>query len=127
MKSGESRSVVSDSLRPHGLYSPWNSPDQNIGVGSLSLSPEYLPNPGIKPRSPTLQVDSLPAEPQGKSRDTGVGSLSLLQWISSLLDDNQYFRNPLENSSEGDIQYHPHPLGCENTLMYLPRDEIWDR
>ena len=26
-----------------------------------------LPNPGIEPRSPTLQVDSLPAEPQGKS------------------------------------------------------------
>ena len=25
-----------------------------------------LPNPGIRPRSPTLQVDSLPAEPQGK-------------------------------------------------------------
>ena len=36
MKS-ESRSVVSDSLRPHGLYSPWNSPGQNAGVGSLSL------------------------------------------------------------------------------------------
>ena len=32
-----SRSVVSDSLRPHGLYSPWNSSGQNIGVGSLSL------------------------------------------------------------------------------------------
>ena len=31
----ESHSVVSDSLRPHGLYSPWNSPDQNTGVGSL--------------------------------------------------------------------------------------------
>ena len=29
-------------------------------------SPGDLPNPGIKPRSPTLQVDSLPAEPQGK-------------------------------------------------------------
>ena len=29
----------------------------------------------------TLQVDSLPAEPQGKSKNTGVGSLSLLQWI----------------------------------------------
>ena len=26
-----------DSLRPHGLYSPWNSPGQNTGVGSLSL------------------------------------------------------------------------------------------
>ena len=34
---GESRSVTSDSLRPHGLSSPWNSPGQNTGVGSLSL------------------------------------------------------------------------------------------
>ena len=33
----ESHSVVSDSLQPHGLYSPWNSPGQNTGVGSLSL------------------------------------------------------------------------------------------
>ena len=33
----EGCSVVSDSLRPHGLYSPWNSPGQNIGVCILSL------------------------------------------------------------------------------------------
>ena len=33
----ESHSVVSDSLRPYGLYSPWNSPGHNHGVGSLSL------------------------------------------------------------------------------------------
>ena len=33
----ESHSVVSDSLRPHVLYSPWNSPGQNTGVGRLSL------------------------------------------------------------------------------------------
>ena len=33
-----------------------------------------LPNPGIEPRSPTLKVDSLPAEPQGKPKNTGVGS-----------------------------------------------------
>ena len=31
-------------------------------------SPGDLPNPGIKPRSPTLQADSLPAEPQGTSK-----------------------------------------------------------
>ena len=37
--------------------------------------------PGIKPKSPTLRADSLPAESQGKPRDTGVGSLSLLQRI----------------------------------------------
>ena len=37
-----------------------------------------LPNPGIKPRSPSLQADSLPAKLQGKPKNTGVGSLSLL-------------------------------------------------
>ena len=39
----ESRSVVSDSLGPHGLYSPWNSPGQNPGVGSLSLLQGIFP------------------------------------------------------------------------------------
>ena len=34
----ESCLVMSDSLLPHGLYSPWNSPGQNTEVGSLSLS-----------------------------------------------------------------------------------------
>ena len=67
----ESRSVVSDSLRSHGLYiSPWNSPGQNTLVGRLSLLQGNLLNPGIEPRSPTLQADSLPAEPQGKSKNT---------------------------------------------------------
>ena len=58
--------VVSDSLRTHGLYSPWHSPGQNTGVGKLFSSPGHLPNPGIELRSPALQADSLPAEPQGK-------------------------------------------------------------
>ena len=44
-------------------------------------SPGDLPNPGIKPRSPTLQVDSLPAEPSEKPKNTGVGSLSFFQQI----------------------------------------------
>ena len=50
MKS-KSCSVMSDSLRPHGLYSPWNSPDQNTGVGSLSplqwIFPTQESNPGL--------------------------------------------------------------------------------
>ena len=50
-------------------------------------SPGDLPNPGIKPRSPTLQVDSLPAELQGKP-NTGVGSLSLLQRIFPTQESN---------------------------------------
>ena len=71
------------------MDSPWNSPGQNTGVGSLSLFQGDLPNPRIEPRSPTLQADSLPAEPQGKPKITGVGSLSLLQWIFPTQELNQ--------------------------------------
>ena len=70
----ESLSVMAIPLWPHGLYSPWNSPGQNTGVGSLSLG--GLPKPRVKLGSPALQADSLPAEPQGKHKNTGVGSLS---------------------------------------------------
>ena len=40
---------------------------KNTGVGSLSLSPENLLNPGIKPGSPALQADSSPTELSGKN------------------------------------------------------------
>ena len=45
----ESHSVASDSLRPHGLYNPWNSPGQNTGVGSLSLLQGIFPTQGLNP------------------------------------------------------------------------------
>ena len=48
----ERSSVVSDSLRPHGLYSPWNSPGQNTGVGSLSLLQGIFPTQGLNPGLP---------------------------------------------------------------------------
>ena len=37
---------MSDSLQTHGLYSPWNSPGQNTGVGSLSLLQGIFPTQG---------------------------------------------------------------------------------
>ena len=52
-------------------------------------SPGDLPNRGIKPRSPTLQADFLPAEPQGKSKNTRMGSLSLLQLIFPTQESNR--------------------------------------
>ena len=64
----DGRLVMSNSLQPHGPYISWNSPGQNTGVGSLSLLQGIFPNPGIKPRSPGFQVNSLPAEPQGNPR-----------------------------------------------------------
>ena len=53
----------------------------NILEGSPCPPPGHLPNLGIKPRSPTLQVDSLPSEPPGKLMNSQVGSQSLLQGI----------------------------------------------
>ena len=66
-----SRSVVSAYLQTHGLQParllyPWDSPGKNTRVGCHALLQGTLPNPGIKPRSPTLQVDSVPSEPPGE-------------------------------------------------------------
>ena len=43
---------------------------------------------GMEPRSPALQVHSLPSEPLGKPKNTGVGSLSLLQGILPTQESN---------------------------------------
>ena len=56
-----SHSVMSNSLWPRGLY--WS--------GLPFSSPEDLPSPRIKPRSSTLQADSLPVEPTGKPAIVG--------------------------------------------------------
>ena len=79
LKMCESHSIVSDSCDPmdytvHGIL-------QARVLEWVAASPGDLPNPGIKPRSPALQEDSLPAEPGGKSKNAGVGSRSLLQGI----------------------------------------------
>ena len=51
-------------------------------------SPGNLPNPGIEPRSPALQVDSSVGEPPGKPQNPGAGSLSLLQGILPSQESN---------------------------------------
>ena len=118
-----SRSVVSDSLRPHGLYSPCNSPGQDTGVGSLSLLQGIFPTQGSEPRSPTLQADSLPAEPQRKPKNTGVGSLSLLQRIFPTQESCVYVNSKLLISPTsifrlGALQG---ATGTSGSLHYQPR------
>ena len=66
-----SRSVVSNSLWPHGLYParlfcPRDSPSKNSGVGCHSILQRNLPDSAIEPGSPSLQADSLLSEPPGK-------------------------------------------------------------
>ena len=73
----EGRWVVSTLSHPMDCNLPGSSV-HGYWSGQL-FPPRDLPNAGIKPRSPTLQADSLPSEPPGKPKNTGVGSLSLLQ------------------------------------------------
>ena len=61
-------SVVSNSLRPHGLQPtrllhPWDFPVKNTGVGCHSLLQGIFLSQEIEPGSPTLQADSLLSEP----------------------------------------------------------------
>ena len=85
---------MSNSLQPHGLQParllcPWGFSRQEYWSGLPCLPPGDLPTSGVKPRSPALQADSLPAEPPGKPKNTGVGKLSLLQQILLTQESNQ--------------------------------------
>ena len=71
VKGSESRSVVPDSLRPHGLCRPCNPPGRNTGVGSLSLLQGIFPTQGSNV-SRIVGGRILPVEPQGKSPRQGV-------------------------------------------------------
>ena len=78
------RSVISDSLWwTVACQAPLSMGilQQEYWSGLLCPPPEDLPNPRIKPRSPTVQADSLSHEPPGKPMNIGVSSLSLLQGI----------------------------------------------
>ena len=68
------RSVMSDSLQPHRLYSPWNSPGQNTGVGSLSLLQEIFPTQGSNPGLPHCKWILYQLSYQGGPR--------ILEWVA---------------------------------------------
>ena len=94
-KVSEARSVVSDSLWPHGLYSPWNSPVQNTGVGSLSLfQPRtsiswIFPTQGSNPGLPHCRRILYRLSHKGSPKILGWGSLSLFQWIFPTQESNR--------------------------------------
>ena len=87
-------------------------------------SPGDLPNPGIEPRSPMLRADSSPAEPQGKPKNTGVGSLSLLQGIFLTQESNQgrlHYRQILYQ-----LSYQGSPIqGAAGQKLEVGTDCIW--
>ena len=79
-----SRSFLSDSLQPHVLQPtrflrPWEFSRQEYWNGLPWPPPGGLPNPGIEPRPPEVQADSLPTEPQGKPTYASKVVLKILQ------------------------------------------------
>ena len=86
-------SVVSDCLWPHRLY-----PSTPLSMGfsrqdywsGLPLPPPGdLPDPGIKPRSPALQTNTLPSEPPGKDRGQLLISQERMKWLGQSGNDPQ--------------------------------------
>ena len=77
-----SRSVMSNPLGACQAPLSTGFSREEYQNGLPSPPPGDLPNPGTEPRSPTLQADSSPSEPSGKSKNTGVDGLSLLQGSS---------------------------------------------
>ena len=61
-------------LRPHGLYSPWNSPGQNTGVGSLSLLQGIFPTQGSNPGLPHCRRNLYQLSHKGSWR--------ILEWVA---------------------------------------------
>ena len=68
VSENESHSVVSDSLWPRGLYSPWNSPGQNPRAGSLSLLQGIFSSQGSNPGLPVYRQILSQLSHQGNSR-----------------------------------------------------------
>ena len=83
-----SRSVVSDSLRPHGLYPtrllcPWDFPGNSTGVECYFLLQGIFPTPGSNPGLPhcrqTLYCLSHQGSPKDESKE-GYNSMSMVFW-----------------------------------------------
>ena len=104
--------VMSNSLRPHGLQPtrilcPWDSPGEEYWSRLPCLLLGELPNPGIGPRSPTLQADSLLTEPPGKPLWGGL-SFPHLSFLTCCPSHCPHF--PLWQSCRDDPAFPPHTV-----------------
>ena len=105
------------------ILCPWRFSRQEYWSGLPCPPPGDLPSPGIEPRSPTLQADSLPSEPPGKPKNIVVGSLSLLQGGFPTQGSNQgilHCRQILYQRS-----YRGSPQG-PLTILFFTLPQVWE-
>ena len=74
---------MSDSLWSYGLYSPWNSPGQNTGVGSLSLFQGIFPTQGSNPGLPHCRWILYQLSHKGSTR--------ILEWVAYPFSSRSYW------------------------------------
>ena len=90
----ESCSVISDSLWPHGLYSPWNSPGQNTGIGSFSFLQRIFPTQGLNPGLPNCRRILYQLSHKGSPKYAAATAAKSLQSFRTLCD-------PIDGSPPG--------------------------
>ena len=125
----ESHSVVSDSSRPHGLYSPWNSPGQNTGIGSCSLLQGIFPTQGSNPGLPHCRWILYQLSHKGSPRElifpTARGSPNC--WLSAQVLHRSYlwweFLTQHHNSLLGQLLFVTH---CFGDIKSQPLSPAWD-
>ena len=116
---------MSDSLRPHGLYSLWNSPGQNTEMGSLFLLQGIFSTQGSNPGLPYCRR-ILCQLSQRKPKNTRVGSHSLLHGIFPIQGSNPglpYCRRILYHLSHQGSLYstmNPNIFPLPNFSILLP-------
>ena len=108
---------------PHGLYSPWNLQARILEWVAYPFSRD-LPNPGIEPESPALQVDSLPNELWGKSNKNKVHNKCYVRGSSPN-------HSPFPTLVRGKIVFHETVTGakkvgdcCYNSISLLTGPQI---
>ena len=100
------------------MVCPWDSPGKNTGVDCHSLLQGNLPDPGIEPRSPALQTDSLPSERPGKP--LGATQFKTCHASVSMTDSYQR-KGPFIIKEKSVTQGHPqhpteHPSGRHSRI-----------
>ena len=105
-RKSKSCSVMYDSLWPHGLYSPWNSPGQNTGVGSLSLLQGIFPTQGSNPGLPHCRQSLYQLSHKGSSYYSSVQFSRSVVSDSLQPHESQHARPPCPLPTPG---VHPNP------------------
>ena len=113
----ETRSIVSNSLWPQGLYSPWNSLGQNTGAGSYSLlqgiSPTQGSNPGLPHCRQTLYTSWAKWSPR------------ILEWVVYPFSSRSSLsRNQITSLA---LQLDSLPAGLPGKPHYITLTVLWRR